>query len=79
MNLGSVLELIAQTQLRSRQGEGGCVANDGFCPSWIADNYQRYESPFWEHVFLTVTSVGIGFVVAFTLALIAHRRQWLVG
>jgi len=79
VNLGSALELIAQTQLRNRQGKGGCVANGGFCPSWIVDNYQRYESPFWEHVFLTLTSVGIGFIVAFTLALIAHRRQWLVG
>lgn len=79
MNLGSVLELIAQTQLRNRRGEGGCVADNGFCPDWIVDNYSRYEDPFMEHVFLTVTSVGIGFVIAFTLALIAHRRQWLVG
>jgi osmoprotectant transport system permease protein len=66
-------------EIRNRKGEGGCVANDGFCPNWIFDNYDRYVSPFWEHVFLTVTSVAAGFVIAFTLALIAHRRQWLVG
>ena len=26
-----------------------------------------------------VISVAIGFVIAFSLALIAHRRRWLVG
>ena len=39
----------------------------------------RYVDPFFEHVVLTLVSVAIGFVIAFTLALIAHRRQWLIG
>ncbi len=77
MSLHGLLPLAVE--IRNRKGEGGCVANDGFCPNWIFDNYDRYVSPFWEHVFLTVTSVAAGFVIAFTLALIAHRRQWLVG
>jgi osmoprotectant transport system permease protein len=77
VNLGSVLPLAVE--IRNRKGEGGCVANDGFCPNWIVDNYDRYVSPFWEHVFLTVTSVAAGFIIAFVLALIAHRRKWLVG
>jgi osmoprotectant transport system permease protein len=34
--------------------------------------------PFWEHVYLTVVSVAIGFGIAFGLALLAHRRSWLV-
>jgi len=70
--------LIAQVQIRSRSGKG-CVQSDGFCPSWIADNFDRYVSPFWQHVFLTLVSVAIGFAIAFVLALIAHRRAWLTG
>jgi len=30
-------------------------------------------------VFLTLVSVGIGFAIAFSLALLAHRRRWLTG
>jgi len=32
-----------------------------------------------EHVVLVVLSVVIGFAIAFALALVAHRRRWLVG
>ncbi len=71
-------DLIAQLQTRERTGVG-CVAENGFCPDWIADNWDRYVDPFWEHVYLTLTSVAIGFAIAFTLAVIAHRRRWLVG
>jgi len=70
--------LLAQVQIRSRSGEG-CVASNGFCPDWIADNFDRYVAPFAEHVFLTLVSVGIGFAIAFALALLAHRRRWLTG
>jgi osmoprotectant transport system permease protein len=69
---------VAQVQLRSRSGQG-CVAENGFCPSWITDNFDRYVSPFWQHVYLTLISVAIGFAIAFALALIAHRRRWLTG
>lgn len=68
----------AQVQIRERTGEG-CVAENGFCPDWIADNLYKYWTPLLEHVFLTVVSVGIGFGIAFTLALLAHRRRWLTG
>jgi osmoprotectant transport system permease protein len=72
--------LIAQVQLRDRStGEADCVADNGFCPSWIADNFDRYVDPLLQHVFLTVVSVGIGFAISFGLALLAHRRRWLVG
>ncbi len=71
-------DLIAQLEIRDRSG-AGCVAENGFCPDWIADNWDRYVDPFWEHVFLTLASVAIGFAIAFTLAVIAHRRRWLVG
>ena len=71
------LDLIAQLEIRKRTGTG-CVAENGFCPDWIAENWDRYVDPFWEHVFLTLTSVAIGFAIAFTLAVLAHRRSWLV-
>ena len=57
----------------------GCVAENGFCPSWIAENFDNYLGPLGEHVFLTLVSVGIGFAIAFALALLAYRRRWLVG
>ena len=66
----------AQLQRRDRSGED-CVADNGICPDWIADNLDRYVSPFWEHVYLTLTSVAIGFGIAFGLALLAHRWRWL--
>jgi osmoprotectant transport system permease protein len=72
------LPVLAQLQIHSRTGQG-CVESDGFCPHWIVDNFSRYVHPFWEHVYLTLISVAIGFVIAFALALIAHRRRWLTG
>ena len=74
-----MLEL-AQVQLRDRSGgEAGCVAEDGFCPGWIADNLDRYVDPLLQHVFLTLASVAIGFALAFALALFAHRHRWLIA
>jgi osmoprotectant transport system permease protein len=72
------LETIAQIAIHKRSGTG-CVQENGFCPGWIVDNFDRYVSPFWQHVYLTLVSVAIGFVIAFALALIAHRRRWLTG
>ena len=69
---------LGQVEIRERTGRG-CVQENGFCPDWIQDNFHRYVDPFWEHVYLTVVSVGIGFGVAFVLALIAHRQRWLTG
>ncbi len=71
--------VLAQVQIRERSGEG-CVQENGFCPDWIVDNFaDRYVDPFWEHVALTLISVGIGFGIAFALGLLAHRRRWLTG
>ena len=72
--------MIAQVQIRDRSADdASCVADNGFCPDWIADNLDRYVDPFWEHVYLTVVSVAIGFAIAFALALLAYRRRWLIG
>jgi osmoprotectant transport system permease protein len=72
-----VNELFAQLQRRDRSGED-CVADNGICPDWIADNFDRYVEPFWQHVYLTLASLAIAFAIAFSLALLAHRRRWLI-
>src|SRR2546423_7294862 len=74
----TVLVEFAQIHIQRRTG-AGCVESNGFCPDWIVHNLSRYVDPFWEHVYLTLVSVGIGFAISFTLALIAHRRRWLTG
>jgi osmoprotectant transport system permease protein len=74
----SFLLEFAQITIQKRTGQG-CVQSNGFCPDWIADNLNRYVDPFWEHVYLVLVSVGIGFAIAFTLALLAHRMRWLTG
>jgi osmoprotectant transport system permease protein len=58
---------------------GGCVAANGFCPDWIVHNLDKYWGPLGEHVYLTLISLGIGFLIAFTLALVAHRQRYLTG
>lgn len=70
--------ILAQLDIGERR-EDSCVAENRVCPEWIADNFDRYVSPFWEHVYLTVVSVAIGFAIAFSLALMAHRRGWLTA
>ena len=74
-----MLALIAQVQIHERSAGGSCVADNGFCPGWIVDNFDRYTDPLLKHVYLTVVSLGIGFAISFGLALLAHRRRWLVG
>jgi osmoprotectant transport system permease protein len=65
--------------VRDRAGESSCVADNGLCPSWIADNLDRYWDPLLEHIVLVVVSVGLGFTIALALGLIAHRQRWLVA
>jgi osmoprotectant transport system permease protein len=62
-----------------RERTDSCVTDNGFCPGWFFDHFDRYTTPLLQHVFLTVTSVAAGFVIAFGLAVLAHRRRWLVA
>jgi osmoprotectant transport system permease protein len=73
----SAAPVLAQLTLNERGGDS-CVAGDGVCPDWIAHNLDRYWRPLGEHVELTMISVAIGFAIAFSLALLAHRRRRLV-
>lgn len=55
-----------------------CVReNRQFCSDWFFDNFDRVFGPrLIEHIELTAIAVGIGFVIAFTAALIAYSRGW---
>jgi osmoprotectant transport system permease protein len=64
--------------VRDRAGETGCPGNNGLCLDWVAHHLDRYQTPFLEHVYLTVVPVAIGFAIALTLGLLAHRRRWLI-
>lgn len=55
-----------------------CQAKDElFCWGWAGENLHRYVTPTVQHLELVVSSVLIGFVIAFALALLAHRHGWL--
>jgi osmoprotectant transport system permease protein len=70
--------ILAQVQIHTRE-QHSCVQDNGFCPDWIAHHLGDYWSPLWEHVELVVAAVACGFVLAFALAVVAHRRRWLTG
>lgn len=57
-----------------------CVVNNGFfCADWFAAQWSTvFWPPLLSHIIITVIAVVIGFAIAFTAALIAYRRQWLV-
>jgi osmoprotectant transport system permease protein len=70
---------LAQVEIRDRSGDTDCVAENGtFCFGWAADNFDRYVEPTLEHLVLVGASVIAGFLIAFGLALLSHRRRWLI-
>jgi osmoprotectant transport system permease protein len=73
-----VTPILAALKIHNRT-QSDCVSNNGFCPDWIAHNWDRYTHPFWQHVYLTLVATLIGFAIAAGMALIAYRRRWLVG
>lgn len=52
-----------------------CVTGDrAFCWGWVREHWGDTLGPaLWAHVELTAIAVGIGFAIAFPLALLAHR------
>jgi osmoprotectant transport system permease protein len=56
-----------------------CQAQQGhlFCFDWAKENIDRYGTPTVQHLEIVVLSVLIGFIAAFALALLAHRRRRL--
>ncbi len=51
--------------------------NEVFCFDWARENLDRYGTPTVQHLEIVIFAVLIGFVVAFALALLAHRTRWL--
>jgi osmoprotectant transport system permease protein len=72
--------LLGAVEIHNRTGPNApCQAqNKAFCFGWAADNFDRYTTPLLNQLLLVVVCVGVGFAIAFSLALISHRRHWLV-
>lgn len=56
-----------------------CVLHNGtFCLHWFTSNWSSvFQNRLIQHIEMTLIAVAIGFVIAFGLALAAHRRRWL--
>jgi osmoprotectant transport system permease protein len=52
-------------------------SSEVFCFDWARENIDRFGTPTVEHLEMVLLSILLGFVVAFALALLAHRVQWL--
>ncbi len=54
-----------------------CIRTNGkFCFHWFVDNFdERFLPRVGEHIRMTLIAMVIGFAIAFTAALIAHRRR----
>src|SRR5262249_5973762 len=77
--VNATLLQFARLQIHHRSGKPDCFERDGICPQWIFDTFGRYRHPLWQQFVLVIVSVAIGFVIAFALALVAHRRRALVA
>src|SRR3954468_1613754 len=61
------------------QGATSCVGkNTTICFDYIWDNLDDYVRPTLEHLAIVLASVAVGFVIAFGLVVISHRRRWLI-
>lgn len=73
------LSVLADVEIRERTGEA-CQEDPTaiFCFEWAREHLvERYETPTVQHLQLVLGAVILGFLVAFALALLAHRRRWL--
>jgi osmoprotectant transport system permease protein len=59
-------------------GQHGCIAQNGtFCWDWVEGHWGDILQPrLLEHLEMTAIAVVIGFAIAFTAALLAHRKGW---
>lgn len=48
-----------------------------FCWDWAKQNIDRFGTPTVQHLQIVIPAILIGFVLAFALALLAHRVRWL--
>ena len=78
-----MIELLAQSgdffTDRSEGSATNCVAeNKSVCFSWAFDNIDQFTTPTLEHLLLVAVSVALGFAIALGMAVLSHRRRWLV-
>jgi osmoprotectant transport system permease protein len=77
-----MLELLAQGGFFTDRSEGSaasCVAeNETVCLGWAWDHADQFVQPALEHLVLVVVSVAAGFLIALGMAVLSHRRRWLV-
>ena len=74
------LTTLAQIEVRE-EGAGATTCqgkNDSFCFDYAIDNLGDYITPTLEHLVLVAISVLVGLFVAIGLAVLSHRRRWLV-
>lgn len=59
-------------------GTSQCVKDNGvFCWDWFSHRWgSTFEPALIQHIELTLIAVGIGFVIAFALAVLAHLVHW---
>jgi osmoprotectant transport system permease protein len=73
---------VAQSLAEKLAGDSNdqCIQDNGaFCFHWIAENFSdRYVTPTLEHLYLVGISVILGFLLAMGMAVLSHRRRWLV-
>ena len=74
------MSLVAAGPVIPNFGQGSaCVKGDHtFCSDWVrAHWHDTLEPALVQHLELTAIAIGIGFVLAFALALVAHRLRRL--
>jgi osmoprotectant transport system permease protein len=59
-------------------GASKCIVqNHQFCASWLFDNFSsRFEPRIIQHIELTAIAMGVGMLIAFSAAIIAHKNNW---
>jgi len=61
------------------QGATTCEGkNETFCWGYALEHLGDYLTPTLEHLFLVAVSVVAGLLIAIGLAVLSHRRRWLV-
>lgn len=62
----------------SEAGEACEQLNEGVCVGWALENADQFTGPTLQHLVLVSVSVAAGLVIALGLAVVSHRRRWLV-
>jgi osmoprotectant transport system permease protein len=81
MNLvvAALVPLAQSDDFFQERSDTGCVQENGFfCAQWAFENFDRYVTPLLEHLVLVTVSVVAGLAIALGLAVLSHRRRWLV-